>query len=90
MDVELAKSAFTAVENKQKRLSTVTQQLTDNTVQTATQRDALLQHIVSAFGITLPDMQASTLQRRINDLDIPLALTRTAVSPSAIVHNQHQ
>lgn len=74
MDVELAKSALTAVENEQKRLSTVTQQLTDNAVQNATQRDALLQHIASAFGITLPDMQASTLQRRINDTDIPPAL----------------
>ncbi|KAF0754810.1 DNA polymerase I [Aphis craccivora] len=74
MDVELAKSALTTVENGQKRLSTDTQQLTDNAVQTATQRDALLQHIVSAFGITLPDMQASTLQRRINDPDIPPAL----------------
>ncbi len=74
MDVELAKSALTAVENEQKRLSTVTQQLTDNAVQNATQRDALLQHIVSAFGITLPDMQASTLQRRVNDPDIPPAL----------------
>ncbi|HGJ5882546.1 DNA polymerase, partial [Arsenophonus sp.] len=74
MDVELAKSALTAVENEQKRLSTVTQQLTDNAVQTATQRDALLHHIVSAFGITLPDMQASTLQRRINDPNISPAL----------------
>ncbi|QBY43744.1 hypothetical protein ArsFIN_23130 [Arsenophonus nasoniae] len=74
MDVELAKSALTAVENEQKRLSAVTRQLTDNTVQSATQRDALLQHIASAFGITLPDMQASTLQRRVNDPDIPRAL----------------
>ncbi|HGJ5864193.1 DNA polymerase, partial [Arsenophonus nasoniae] len=74
MDVELAKSALTAVESEQKRLSTVTQQLTGNAVQAATQRDALLQHITASFGITLPDMQASTLQRRVNDPDIPRAL----------------
>ncbi|SPP31535.1 hypothetical protein ARAF_0667 [Arsenophonus endosymbiont of Aleurodicus floccissimus] len=44
IDVQLAKSALTAVENEQKRLSTVTPQLTGNTVQSTTQRDALLQH----------------------------------------------
>ncbi|MBW5406903.1 DNA polymerase [Morganella morganii] len=74
MDVRLAAAAIEAVEQEQKRLARLTQELTDNEVQAATQRDALLQHISSAFGVELPDMQKSTLERRISDPDIPLPL----------------
>lgn len=74
MDVRLAIAAIEAVEQEQKRLARLTQELTDNEVQAATQRDALLQHISSAFGVDLPDMQKSTLERRISDPDIPLPL----------------
>ncbi|RUT66819.1 hypothetical protein CKG00_10795 [Morganella morganii] len=74
MDVRLASAAIEAVEQEQKRLARLTQELTDNEVQAATQRDALLQHISSAFGVDLPDMQKSTLERRISDPDIPLPL----------------
>ncbi|WP_274371501.1 DNA polymerase [Morganella morganii] len=74
MDVRLAAAAIEAVEHEQKRLARLTQELTDNEVQAATQRDALLQHISSAFGVDLPDMQKSTLERRISDPDIPLPL----------------
>ncbi|PHM33297.1 DNA polymerase [Xenorhabdus innexi] len=74
MDMELAKSAVAAVEQEQKRLARRTQKLTDGDVQAATQRDAMLRHITTAFGIELPDMQKSTLERRISDPDIPLAL----------------
>lgn len=74
MDIQLATAAIEAVEIEQKRLAKLTQDLTDNEVQAATQRDALLQHISAAFGVDLPDMQKSTLERRINDPDIPLPL----------------
>lgn len=74
MDIELAKAAVNAVEQEQKRLAKRTQEMTEGEVQAATQRDAMLQHITKAFGIELPDMQKSTLERRINDPDIPLAL----------------
>ncbi|MET4892520.1 DNA polymerase [Morganella morganii] len=74
MDVRLAAAAIEAVDQEQKRLARLTQELTDNEVQAATQRDALLQHISSAFGVELPDMQKSTLERRISDPDIPLPL----------------
>ena len=39
-----------------------------------TQRDAMLRHLVAAYGIDLPDMQQSTLERRIADPDIPAEL----------------
>ncbi|MFV8770808.1 DNA polymerase I [Yersinia enterocolitica] len=74
MDTLLAEAAVSAVEIEQKRLAVRTQDLTDNEVQAATQRDVLLKHIVEAFGVTLPDMQASTIQRRISDPDLPIEL----------------
>lgn len=43
-------------------------------MQTVTQRDALLQHISTAFSIDLSDIQKSTLERHISDPDIPLPL----------------
>lgn len=48
--------------------------LTDGEVQAATQRDAMLKHILEAHGVSLPDMQKSTLERRINDDSLPLAV----------------
>ncbi|CDH22402.1 putative DNA polymerase from bacteriophage origin [Xenorhabdus bovienii str. kraussei Becker Underwood] len=74
MDVELAKSAIDAVEQEQKLLAARTQEMTDGEVQAATQRDAMLKHITSAFGVILPDMQKSTLERRIADPDLPAPL----------------
>ncbi|WP_291972957.1 DNA polymerase [Candidatus Symbiopectobacterium sp.] len=74
MDVPLAEAAVTAVDSEQKVLAKRTRELTDNAVQAATQRDAMLKHIAEAFGIELPDMQASTLQRRVNDPDLPFEL----------------
>ncbi|SFN76018.1 DNA polymerase [Izhakiella capsodis] len=70
-DVELAESAVIAVEEEQKRLAKRTQQMTDGEIQAATQRDALLKHLVESYGVVLPDMQKSTLERRIADPDLP-------------------
>lgn len=74
MDVELAHAAIRAVERAQKVLAARTHQLTEGAVQAATQRDALLRHLVAAYGIDLPDMQQSTLERRIADPDLPAEL----------------
>ncbi|MBW5867502.1 DNA polymerase I [Yersinia enterocolitica] len=74
MDTVLAEAAVTAVVDEQKLLAKRTQNLTDNEVQAATQRDALLRHIVESFGIDLPDMQKSTLERRIADPELPSVL----------------
>ena len=71
VDVPLAHAAIRAVERAQKILAARTDKLTEGVVQSATQRDALLKHLVAAYGIELPDMQQSTLERRINDQDLP-------------------
>ncbi|HGL5951586.1 MAG: DNA polymerase [Citrobacter koseri] len=74
MDVQLARAAIEAVDQEQKRLAKRTQVMTDGEVQAATQRDALIKHIVESYGVDLPDMQRSTLERRIADPDLPSAV----------------
>lgn len=74
VDTDLAHAAIRAVERAQKVLAARTSDLTLGVVQAATQRDALLRHLVAAYGIDLPDMQQSTLERRIADPDLPAEL----------------
>jgi len=74
MDVELVHAAIRAVERAQKVLAARTSDITLGVVQAATQRDALLRHLVAAYGVELPDMQQSTLERRIADPDLPAEL----------------
>lgn len=71
VDIDLAHAAIRAVERAQKVLAHRTNELTDGAVQAATQRDAMLRHLVAAYCIELPDMQQSTLERRIADPDLP-------------------
>ena len=74
VDVDLAQAAIRAVERAQASLADRTHVLTDGEVQKATQRDKLLKHILAEYGVDLPDMQADTLERRIQDPDLPLEL----------------
>lgn len=80
VDVDLARAAITAVDRAQKGLAKATQQATGydpatgKGVASATQRDVLLAHILEAYGVDLPDLQKATLERRIQDPDLPLEL----------------
>lgn len=71
IDVELARTAIECISQEQKRLANKTKTMTEGDVQSATQRDAMLKHIVSAYGISLPDLTSSTIERRLNDPDLP-------------------
>lgn len=71
IDTELPTVALRAVEREQKRLAARTYDLTLGDVASTTQRDELLRHILEAWGVDLPDMQASTLERRIDDPNLP-------------------
>lgn len=70
-DLELAQAAVKAVEGEQEVLKTRTQTLTGGEVESATQRDSMLAHILEAYGVTLPDMRKDTLERRLDDPDLP-------------------
>lgn len=74
IDMELVHAAIRAVEREQKVLAARTKSLTLGVVSAATQRDAMLKHMLAEYGVTLPDLQGSTLERRVNDPELPLAL----------------
>lgn len=88
VDLKLARAALETVDRAQKDLAEHTQLLTDGEVQAATQRDKLLKHILAEYGVALPDLQADTLERRINDQNLPaivreLLLIRQQASTSS-------
>jgi DNA polymerase len=71
IDTEFATAAVATVQRAGKRLAARTVQITEGDVQAATQRDALLTHILLQWGVELPDLQAATLERRIGDEALP-------------------
>ncbi|CAB4163657.1 DNA-directed DNA polymerase, family A, palm domain containing protein [uncultured Caudovirales phage] len=74
IDLELADAAVRGVDRAQVGLAKDTVEMTNGQVQSATQRDAMLAHILEEYGIALPDMQMSTIERRIADPDLPFGL----------------
>ena len=71
VDQDLARAAIDAVNKAQKANDERTTDMTDGEVDRTSQRDRLLAHLLAEFGVTLPDMQKSTLERRLNDPDLP-------------------
>lgn len=71
VDLDLARSALAAVEEEQKVLAERTLEMTGGEVQAATQRDAMLEHMLAEYGVALPDLTGSTIERRLDDPDIP-------------------
>jgi DNA polymerase len=74
IDKELCEAMLRAVERELKRLAARTDDLTLGDVQSTTQRDEILRHVLQAYGVDLPDLQASTIERRIEDPDLPREL----------------
>jgi DNA polymerase len=74
MDTELAAAAVRAIDRAQKELAARTVDLTAGEVEKATQRDKLLAHLLAEYDVDLPDLKKSTLERRINDPELPDAL----------------
>lgn len=80
VDLDLASAAIDATDRAQAGLAEDTFRLTDGEVGAATQRDALLQHILAAYGVELQDMKASTIENlldgdgrgRVDDLPQPV------------------
>ena len=71
VDLALASAAIEAVAKAQAELGERTAELTFGYVESTTQRDALLKHMLAAYGVDLPDLQMATLERRINDPELP-------------------
>jgi DNA polymerase bacteriophage-type len=71
VDTDLARAAIDTVALAKKAKDNRTHDLTDGDVRSATQRDAMLRHLLAEYGVDLPDMQKSTLERCMADEDLP-------------------
>ncbi len=74
VDQELAHAAVRAVTREQKALAERTRTLTGGMVESATKRDRLLRYLLAVEGVELPDTQKDTIERRIQDPDLPRSL----------------
>jgi DNA polymerase len=74
MDLVLAHASVVAVEREQRKLKAKAAMLTDGAVESATQRDALLAHILEAHNLKLPNLQADTLERALKDPELSEAV----------------
>ncbi len=74
VDTELAEKAIEAVDVAQAGLASDVSEATDGAVTAATQRDVLLAYILREHGVSLPDMRADTLERRLADPQLPDAV----------------
>ena len=70
MDLKLAEEAVKATLAAKQRMADRTELLTDGAVERTTQRDRLLAYM-SDYGVTLPDLTADTVERRLEDESLP-------------------
>ena len=71
IDRDLARAAVDAVGLEQGQLSDRTHVVSGGALTSTNQRDATLAHMLVVYGVDLPDLSAPTLERRINDPDLP-------------------
>jgi len=71
VDLDLARAAISTVAAAKKIMDKRTQEMTDDELRSTTQRDQLLRLVLDEYGVDLPDMQKSTLERRLVDPDLP-------------------
>ena len=74
VDLDLARAAIDAVAEEQARLKKKLAAETDNVLTAPSKRDELLAYILAEHGVSLPDMRADTLKRRLDDPELPEAV----------------
>ena len=74
VDLGLARMAIKTVAEAKKIMDKRTQEMTDDQLRSTTQRDELLKIALAEYGIHLPDLQSGTLERRLEDPDLPEGL----------------
>lgn len=73
VDMPLVRAATKAAAAEKARLAAQTSELTDEEVTNTTQR-AKLKRYLADHGVSLPDMQTSTLTRRLEDASLPWSI----------------
>jgi len=71
VDLDLVRSAITAADQAKISLAQRAHDITVGEVPSTTQRDVLLEHILSAYGIVLEDMKSSSLEKLIKAGGLP-------------------
>ena len=74
VDLELVDAAIKAVAEQAVLLKKQVEKQTDGELDSTTKRDKMLEHILKAYGVTLPDLTKGTLERRLEDPTIPEGL----------------
>jgi DNA polymerase len=74
VDLDLVHSAIETVAKEQAVLKDTAQDMTAGWLESTTKRDKMLEYVLMEHGIDLPNLQKDTLERRINDPDLPEAL----------------
>jgi DNA polymerase len=71
VDVDFAHAAIRTAERVQKRLAEEAADITSGQVASTRQRDKLLAYLLAEHGVGLPDLKGDTVERRIDDPDLP-------------------
>ena len=74
MDLDMVNAALAAVKRERARLSKRTKEITNDEVGSTSQRDKLLEYLLAEHGVSLPDMKSDTIERRLEDEDLPRAV----------------
>lgn len=74
IDLDLVRAALAATDVAREALAAEATEATDGAMRATTQRDVLLKYLLAEHGIDLPDLRASTLERRAEDPDLPDAV----------------
>lgn len=67
IDLDLVRAAIAATDIAREALAAEATVATGGALRATTQRDVLLKYLLAEHGVDLPDMQASTLERRAED-----------------------
>lgn len=71
VDTELARAALRATDAAKLNFAARAREITEGELESTTQRDATLKYILGAHGVSLPDLQSSTIERRLADENLP-------------------
>lgn len=71
VDMELVEAAIETVRIEKLDLKKQTVEATDGALSSTTKSVKLLEHILEYHGVSLPDLQKATIQRRLDDPDLP-------------------
>lgn len=74
VDLDLARGAVATAEREKQLLKRRGQDITGGEVESLTKRDQLLAHLLGEYGVDLPNLQKATLERRLEDPDLPEGL----------------